>query len=132
MSLSEKEAREENAELIKDFVLWLENKPLSKKTIEKYASNIDFYINEYLIYDGEEIERAKDGYHGGTIDVFFDYWFPKKALWASKASTKENITSLKKFYSFMLETNSITSENYNELLETFKDYKFNWLDNMDE
>lgn len=51
--------RKVNHELLKDFESWLESSGLSEKTINNHISNIDFYINEYLLY--EDAVEAKDG-----------------------------------------------------------------------
>ncbi|TRT82263.1 MAG: recombinase, partial [Microcystis aeruginosa Ma_AC_P_19900807_S299] len=73
--------RKANHELLKDFESWLESSGLSEKTINNHVSNIDFYINEYLLY--EDAVEAKDGVD--MVSDFLGYWFIKKALWASQS-----------------------------------------------
>jgi hypothetical protein len=89
-----KKIRKANESLLADFEAWLKSSGLSDKTIGNHLSNIDFYINEYLLY--EDAIEAKDGVH--SISMFLGYWFIKKAMWASQTSIKNNATSLKKFY----------------------------------
>ncbi len=76
--------------MLRDFELWLKSSALSKKVIDNHVSNVDFYINEYLLY--EDVIEAKDGVD--AIDMFLGYWFIKKAMWASKSSIKGNATSV--------------------------------------
>lgn len=40
--------KKRNKKFLKDFQNDLEAKGLTKKTIERHMSNVDFYINEYL------------------------------------------------------------------------------------
>lgn len=51
--------RQENAALLSEFDKWLTGKNLSKKTIVTHRSNIDLYINEFLLY--EDAICAADG-----------------------------------------------------------------------
>ncbi len=94
-----KTIREANERLLTDFETWLKSSGLSKTTIDNHLSNIDFYINEYLLYEGTT--EAKNGVD--AVGMFLGYWFIKKAMWASQSSLKGNAASLKKFYTFMYE-----------------------------
>lgn len=119
--------REENSRLLDDFEAWLAEKGLTQKTIIKHSLNVDFYINNFLLY--EEAIDAADGIV--KIGEFLGFWFIKKALWSSKAHIKSNAASLKKFYQFMLENGKISGEDYEELKETIKEDMQEWLDTMD-
>jgi intergrase/recombinase len=118
-----KKIRKANESLLADFEAWLKSSGLSDKTIGNHLSNIDFYINEYLLY--EDAIEAKDGVH--SISMFLGYWFIKKAMWASQASIKSNATSLKKFYTFLFGRGLIDKEDLNELEETIKEEMPEWL-----
>ena len=118
-----KKIRTDNKKLLVEFETWLKSAGISKKTINNHLSNIDFYINEYLLY--EDTIEAKDGIQG--VSMFLGYWFIKKAMWASQTSIKSNAASLKKFYVFLLEKGLIKKENLNELEETIKDEMPEWL-----
>src|SRR5947209_19926177 len=89
--------REENKQLLSDFSQWLSRKGLSEKTIRQHSSNVDLYVNHYLLY--EEAIEAADGL--SHLGMFLGYWFIKKALWSSEPSIRSNAASLKKFYEFM-------------------------------
>ena len=71
--------REANKLLLSDFEAWLISSGLSQKTIDNHLSNIDFYVNEYLLY--EDATEVKDGVD--AVGMFLGYWFIKKAMWAS-------------------------------------------------
>lgn len=101
-----KRVRKVNARLLSEFKEWLLNKRLSEKTIKEHLYNVDFYINEYLLY--HEVIEAKDG--AVHIEGFLGDWFIKKAMWATESSIKKNAASLKKFYQFMYQ---------NELVEEY-------------
>jgi site-specific recombinase XerD len=122
-----KRIRKENENLLIDFRKWLSDKKLSKKTIEKHVSSVDFYINDFLLYE-DAIEVA-DG--ASNIGMFLGYWFIRKAMWASKSSIKENAASLKKFYQFMLERNKISKEAFEYLKETIKENMPEWIATME-
>jgi site-specific recombinase XerD len=118
-----KKIRKANKALLNEFEIWLKSSGLSDKTIKNHLSNIDFYVNEYLLY--EDAIQAKDGAH--AISMFLGYWFIKKAMWASQSSIKSNATSLKKFYTFMHEKCLIGEEALIDLKETIKNDMPEWL-----
>lgn len=119
--------RKANQKLLTDFEGWLKLSGLSEKTIKNHVSNIDFYINEYLLYEGAV--EAKDGVD--RVSDFLGYWFIKKALWASRSSIKANASSLKKFYNFLLEKGLIELDDLQELRETIKEEMNEWLETLE-
>ncbi len=119
--------REENEKILHEFKKWLTDKKLSPKTIANHYDNVDFYINEFLLY--EDAIDVSDGAY--EIGYFLGYWFIKKAMWASKSNIKSNATSIKKFYEFMLEKSKIDEEAYIELKEEIKNNMQEWLNTMD-
>ncbi len=66
--------RKDNEKIINDFESWLSDKDLSKKTIANHCNNLDFYINEFLLY--EEAIEASDGIY--EIGYFLGFWFIKR------------------------------------------------------
>ena len=119
--------KETNETLLADFENWLEKSNLSDKTINKHVENVDFYINEFLLY--EDAIEAQDGV--GSLDMYLGYWFIKKAMWASKAAIKSNAASLKKFYTFLYERGMVSKEDLDDLKETIKIEMPEWLDTVD-
>ncbi len=120
-----KKIRKANERLLNQFEVSLKSSRtgLSEKTINNHLSNIDFYVNEYLLY--EDATEAKDGVD--SVDMFLGYWFIKKAMWASQSSIKGNATSLKKFYTFMHEKGLIDKEDLIDLKETINEDMPEWL-----
>ena len=119
--------RKDNEKILSEFEKWLSDKDLSKKTIANHCNNVDFYINEFLLY--EEAIEASDGIY--EIGYFLGFWFIKKAMWASKSTIKGNATSIKKFYEFMLAKGKIDKEDYLELKEVIKNNMQEWLDTIE-
>ena len=74
-------------------------KRLVKKTIRKHISNIDLFLNNYLVYS--DISTTEEGV--SDIDMFLGDWFIRKCIWSSKNSIKETTSSIKKFYQCMSE-----------------------------
>jgi site-specific recombinase XerD len=121
-----KEIRKDNKGLLIEFAMWLKSSGLSEKTIDNHFSNIDFYLNDFLLY--EDAIKAKDGVD--EVDTFLGYWFIRKAMWASQSSLKGNATSLKKFYTFMHEKGLIKKEDLIDLKQTIKEEMPEWLDSL--
>ncbi|NOR81643.1 MAG: recombinase [Methyloprofundus sp.] len=119
--------RDSNADLLNGFEAWLKASGLAPKTITNHRSNIDFYINEFLLY--EDATEAKEGVD--EVNMFLGYWFIKKAMWASPASIRSNAASLKKFYTFMEEKKLIGTEDLNNLKQTIKEYMPEWLESLE-
>ena len=122
-----KKIRKANKQLLSEFELTLKSSGLSKNTINNHVSNIDFYVNEYLLY--EDAIEAKDGVD--AVGMFLGYWFIIKAMWASKSSIKGNATSLKKFYAFLYEKGLIEKNDLDNLKETIKEDMPEWLATLD-
>ncbi|NIR47794.1 recombinase [candidate division KSB1 bacterium] len=118
-----KKIRESNEKLLSQFEDWLLKKNLVPKTVDKHIGNIDFYINEFLLY--EDALQPEQGAH--SVDMFLGYWFIKKAMWASESSIKSNAASLKKFYTFMQEIGRIDEEDLEDLKTTIKDNMNDWI-----
>jgi hypothetical protein len=118
-----KRIRKGNSKLIDEFADWLASKGLSETTIRRHCDNIDFYVNEFLVY--EDAVRPEDGVH--MVGMFLGYWFIRKAMWASKGSIKSNAASLKKFYGFMRENGRIQQEDLADIKERIKEDMPEWL-----
>lgn len=122
-----KEIRVSNEILLKDFEEWLKLFGLTGKTINRHVSNINFFINEFLLY--EEAIEAKNGI--SDVSMFLGYWFIKKAMWASESSLRNNATSIKKFYVYMYENGLINIEELDDLKEVIKEEMPEWLDSLE-
>jgi len=119
--------RKANDKLLNDFGIWLKASKLKEKTIKRHIGNVDFYINEFLLY--EDAVEAKDG--ALEIGMFLGYWFIKKAMWASPAQIKSNAASLKKFYTFLFEKELIKKEDLLDLKISIKEDMPEWIATID-
>jgi len=118
-----KKIKTSNKELLNDFAEWLRDSNLAARTIDRHIDNIDFYINEYLLY--EDAVTAEDGI--AAVGMFLGYWFIRKAMWASAASIKNNAASFKKFYTFLQVRGAVSKEDLSILKQTIKEEMPDWL-----
>ncbi len=118
-----KKIRKVNEDLLNEFYAWLKASGLSEKTINNHCQNVEFYVNDYLLY--EDAIEAKEG--AGDVGMFLGYWFIRKTMWASKSSIKSHATSLKKFYTFMHEKGLIEKEELTGLKQRIKEEMPEWL-----
>ena len=115
--------REENQAILDAFESWILAKGISKATAKKHRENIDFYINEFLLY--ESPKHASEGVD--EVGVFLGYWFIRKAMWANESNIKSNATSLKKFYKFLEERGEVDSEAVKDMKERIKEDLPEWI-----
>ena len=106
-----KRIRSSNKKILSLFKLWLKKSGVAKKTISNHINNIDFFINECLLY--EEPNEPETGVT--TINYFLGYWFIRKAMWASESTIRSNSASLKKFYTFMHEVDRVSKHDLDEI-----------------
>ena len=115
--------KEKNHEYINLFQSELIQQGLSVKTINKHIENVDFYLNDFLIWS--EPRTMDEGCF--EIREFLGYFFIRKCMWSTPASIRSNASSLKKFYKCMLSYGHIEKEQYEELCETIKDNLDDWI-----
>ncbi len=118
--------RRENSMILDVFRSYLESRNLSEKTVNKHCSNVEFYINEFLLY--EELLGPGDGVR--EVGSFLGDWFIRKAMWASVTSIKENITSLKHFYTFLSLLGEIEEHELAEMKKLIKESKADWIETL--
>ena len=116
--------RAENDALLDEFKAWLAESGLKEKTIKKHTGNVWFYIYEYLLY--EDAIRPQEGI--SAVGEFFNWFFPRKAMWSNVKTTRETVTSLKKFYRFLADTGSVGDVEYQRLLAEVKNEMPEWLE----
>jgi len=115
--------REENQAVLESFESWILGKGLSKSTAQKHKENIDFYINEFLLYEGPK--HAAEGVD--EVGMFLGYWFIRKAMWASESSIKSYAASLKKFYDFLSERGEVDLAEVKDMKTRIKEELPEWL-----
>ena len=112
--------KQENESLLEMFEKDLEG--LNQKTINRHLTNVDFYINTYLLR-----EDAYDFTHGiWDIDEYLGYFFIRKCMWSTPGNIKSTAASIKKFYQCMLKQEMIQKADYEYLCETIKDNMWKW------
>ena len=108
------EIRRINAELLGMFEKDLSS--LSPKTIKRHLSNVDLYINDYLLrQDALTMEHGIE-----MIDDFLGYFFIRKCVWSTPATIKSTAASIKKFYKCMMKHGKITGRAYDALCNEIK------------
>lgn len=122
------ENKKRNEKFINEFGEWLNSKNLVKKTIKKHIGNIDFYINDYLVY--YEIVKMEDGMN--EVYSFLNGWFIEKCMWATKNSIKEMAASIKKFYECMSERGYVKFEDYKEMCSEIKKNMDDFLSSLED
>jgi len=117
-----KHERESNEEYLKEFESNLNEDGLSANTITRHLSNIEFYINEYLLRE-EPLEMREGCYY---VDDFLGYFFIRKCMWSTPGTIKSTAASLKKFYKCMESKGNVQEDEYQELCNTIKENMDIW------
>ena len=123
-----KELQEENETYLKGFKEQLQDKGLSKKTVNLHVSNADFYINYFLLY--YDADDVKEGAY--QLYSFFGSWFNRKAPYASSGTVKSTAASIKKFYAYLLDVSVVDQDAYDDVCETIKECMPDWLEEVQE
>lgn len=121
--------RDANAKYIDIFEKDLKEAGLKPKTINNHLSNIDLYINEYLLRI-EPLEMSKGC--GYEIDGFIGNFFIRKCVWSTPATVKSTAASIKKFYKSMLEHGHVDKDSYQKLTGEIKDSMEMWQTECEE
>lgn len=116
------EIREINEELLELFEKDMMDKNLADKTINRHLSNVNFYINEYMLR--EDATLMEDGVR--MLDMFLGDFFIRKCMWSTPASIKSTAASIKKFYKCMLDYGKIEKADYEFLCADIKEGMDEW------
>lgn len=114
--------RRDNADLLELFERDLIRNGLSQKTVSRHIDNVEFYINDYLLY--EDARPMEDGVF--QIDDFLGYFFIRKCMWSTPGTIKSTAASIKKFYKCMADYERISREDYDYLCGVIRDNMSNW------
>ena len=71
--------RQDNAALLGDFSRWLQKAGLGAATIRSHCTNLDFYLNHFLLY--ADTLTPADGVC--YVGEFLGDWFIHKAMWSN-------------------------------------------------
>ena len=114
--------REKNQHYLDLFETDMCNHGLAESTIRRHLDNVDFYINEYLLYYG--VNDMEFGCY--DIGGFLGDFFIRKCMWSTPGTIKTNATSIKKFYKCMRDNGLVTTDAYDRLLRTIKENMADW------
>jgi len=114
-----------NKPILNEFAAWLKKSGLSQTTIRKHVENMDFFA-EYLTY--YEPLYTLDEADAGDVTSFLLDWYPRKAMWASASHTKSHMATFRKFFKFMSESNHMDKTAEEEVRQTLKEHKDEFLD----
>lgn len=114
--------RHENEQLLDGFVALLRKQRLALRTIRTHRENVEFFINEFLLYG--DPKRPIEGM--GEIDDYFGDWFIRKAMWSTPRTIKSTATSLYKFYAYLAALDRITPAELAALKATIADHLPEW------
>lgn len=116
------EIRTKNSEYLKLFEQALIANGLKDRTIKRHVSNVDFYINDFLLYE----EPLTMEYGIGKIDSFLGDFFIRKCMWSTPGNIKNTATSIKKFYKCMMEHEIVKNKDYEFLCHEIRNGMETW------
>ncbi len=116
----EEKIREENERMLDLFAASMQN--LKPQTRRRHLSNVNFYINHYLL--DYEAESFREGVW--RLPEFLGEFFIRKCLWSTSATIKSTAVSIKRFYKCMLDNDQISKPEYDMLCDTIKDEMEGW------
>jgi len=116
--------------ILDGFERWLKQAGWSEKTIQDHVDNMRFFTKYLAWYSHSQhrLDEATDS----DVYWFLGDWFPRKALWASVASTKGYLASFKKFFTWMGETGLVSPQTVVDVLDTLKFDRDEFLRNVAE
>lgn len=115
--------RKENENYLKLFENQMKKEGLAPRIIKKHLSNVEFYINDYLLFSS--IINIEDGM--SEMRDFFYYWFFAKALQSKCESVSAHIDSVTLFYKLMVDQGLANREDYEKMLCNINEYKAEWI-----
>lgn len=116
------EIRKKNNEYLALFEQSLIKDGLKVSTVKKHLSNVDFYINEFLLY----MEPLTMDYGMKRIDSFLGDFFIRKCMWSTPGNIKSTATSIKKFYRCMMDHGIVEKSDYDFLCSEIRHGMENW------
>jgi hypothetical protein len=122
----QEQVRKSNLQLYIEFQSWFSSKKPSKSTFLRHINNVDWYLNQYLVY-GKPIEASLAA---TLVPEYLGSWSIQKFVNNSNSALKSSAVSLKKFYEFLLEKGQLDRERYQALCKRIKDGMPAWLESL--
>src|SRR5690554_687473 len=93
--LASEKIKNTNKEYLQVFYEDLLKFGLKEATVNRHYSNVEFYINVYLLR--EDAITMDHGTNESYLNDFFEYFFIRKCMWSTPGTIKSTAASLKKF-----------------------------------
>lgn len=116
------EIRAKNKDYLDLFEHALTANGLKTSTIKRHLSNVDFYINDFLLYE----EPLTMDFGLGRIDSFLGDFFICKCMWSTPGNIKTTAASIKKFYKCMMDHGIVKKKDYEFLCSESRDGMETW------
>ena len=119
-----------NAELLDIFERWLREQDLSAKTIQRHLDNAGRFAERYLAEAGGSLQLpcSADEAAPADIDEFLGDWLLYEEDQRRVEAVKSHITSLRKFYTCLKETEEMSAWEADELLDLLQEDRAYYLD----
>ncbi|MCF6777617.1 site-specific integrase [Thiotrichales bacterium 19X7-9] len=116
---------DQSEQVLSGFKNHLTQEGLAPKTIKNHIQNLEFFLK----YLNRDIENTKNLTQICADDLigFFEF-FSEKAMWASEAQARSNISSFKKLFKWLYEGEKINKEEYTDFKELVKSEKEYWIE----
>lgn len=118
----------ENDQYLAAFDAALSQEKTTDKTKNKHYSNAHLFVVDFLTHKiGAAVPEGTE-----WLDEFFLEFFTIKCMWSTEATMKEMITSIRKFYKAMHQTEKIDKSTLDAILKILKEEKANWIQTVNE
>ncbi|MBQ9058880.1 MAG: hypothetical protein IJ125_06825 [Atopobiaceae bacterium] len=120
--------QQHNEGYLREFEKDLVASGMPEKATKRHLENIDFYINTYLVREGAaSIEE-------GCLRVgdFLGDYFIRECMWSTPTTIKQNASSFKRFYKYMVERGHVSQTSYDALLASIENGLSRWLEDCEE
>ena len=108
-----------NEKVLRAFRKVLFKQGLLPKTVERHVSNAEFFANAFLA-QGDPPRRLSQA-RVSDVGRYFHDWLPRQATKTSATQVKRSITSLKKLFRFMRDTERMDIGDAWDILDDLKD-----------
>lgn len=98
------EFAEQQMVIAEEFRFWLEEKGLKENKVRQYSLNVELFLKFLTYYQVIPVAAV----HEYDLRFFLYEWYPRKALESDRRRAKTLLTSLKKFFQFLLEEEEIS------------------------
>ena len=117
--------KKQNQTVLDTFNEWLNAQSVPEGDIKQFIADISFFAQTFLILN-EAIPVEKGMSH---IDEYLGDFFIREVPWASPETIEGNEKSFLKFYSFLLNTQQISQDDFTYLQHVLSSESDKWVKN---